>query len=128
MDLEANHHDWILEGGAIDVDGTGLAITTEQCLLNPNRNNGMSRDEIEARLTRDLGLDRILWFGDGLLNDHTDGHVDNLARFVGENRPAIPVPAGDDDRSEEHTSDLQSLMRISYAVFCLKKKTYCKLH
>src|SRR3546814_15808358 len=76
-----------------DVDGTGLAITTEQCLLNPNRNKGMSRDEIEARLTRDLGLDRILWFGDGLLNDHTDGHVDNLARFVGENRLAIPVPA-----------------------------------
>src|SRR3546814_20702399 len=61
----------------------------------------MSRDEIEARLTRDLGLDRILWFGDGLLNDHTDGHVDNLARFGGENRRAIPVPAGDDDPNAE---------------------------
>ena len=97
MDLEADRHDWILEGGAIDVDGTGLAVTTEQCLLNPNRNPEMGREEIEARLRSDLGLDRILWLGDGLLNDHTDGHVDNLARFVGENRLAIPVPAGDED-------------------------------
>src|SRR3546814_20415951 len=97
MDLEANHHDWILEGGAIDVDGTGLAITTEQCLLNPNRNKGMSRDEIEARLTRDLGLARILWFGDGLLNDHTDGPVDNLPTLAGPTRLPLPVPrrAGD---------------------------------
>src|SRR3546814_18701472 len=83
MDLEANHHDWILEGGAIDVDGTGLAITTEQCLLNPNRNKGMSRDEIEALLTRDLGLARLLWFGAGLLNEHNDANVVNLARFLG---------------------------------------------
>ena len=97
MGLEADRHDWILEGGAIDVDGTGLAVTTEQCLLNPNRNKGMSRDEVEARLKSDLGLERILWLGDGLLNDHTDGHVDNLARFVGEGRIAIPVPAGVDD-------------------------------
>lgn len=88
---------YVLEGGAIDVDGTGLAVTTEQCLLNPNRNPGLSRADIEARLLGDLGLDRILWLGDGLLNDHTDGHVDNLARFVGENRLAIPEPTGADD-------------------------------
>lgn len=88
---------YVLEGGAIDVDGTGLAVTTEQCLLNPNRNPDLDRAAIEARLRGDLGLDRILWLGDGLLNDHTDGHVDNLARFVGPNRLAIPEPAGDDD-------------------------------
>jgi agmatine deiminase len=88
---------YVLEGGAIDVDGTGLAVTTEQCLLNPNRNPGLSRDELEARLRGDLGLDRILWLGNGLLNDHTDGHVDNLARFVSESRIAIPEPAGADD-------------------------------
>jgi agmatine deiminase len=96
-DMESVRHEWILEGGAIDVDGTGLAVTTEQCLLNPNRNPGLSKAEVEARLRADLGLGRILWLGEGLLNDHTDGHVDNLARFVGEGRIAIPAPAGEDD-------------------------------
>ncbi|HEX8527188.1 agmatine deiminase family protein [Allosphingosinicella sp.] len=95
--FEAVLQPWILEGGAIDVDGTGLLVTTEQCLLNPNRNPGFPREEVEARLRSDVGAERILWLGEGLLNDHTDGHVDNLARFVGENRLAIPVPAGADD-------------------------------
>jgi agmatine deiminase len=89
--------DWILEGGAIDGDGTGLAVTTEQCLLNPNRNPQLARADIEARLASDLGFDRVLWLGEGLLNDHTDGHVDNLARFVGPNRLAIPRATRADD-------------------------------
>ncbi len=88
--------DWVLEGGAIDGDGTGLVVTTEQCLLNRNRNPGMSQQQIEERLYTDLGLDRVLWLGDGLLNDHTDGHVDNLARFVGEGRIAIPQATEND--------------------------------
>jgi agmatine deiminase len=96
-DLEAARHDWILEGGAIDVDGTGLLVTTEQCLLNPNRNPDLDRQDVEARLKQGLGIERILWLGEGLLNDHTDGHVDNLARFIGEGRLALPVAAGEDD-------------------------------
>jgi agmatine deiminase len=89
--------DWVLEGGGIDVDGSGLAVTTEECLLNPNRNPGLSRADIEWQLNEALGIDRLLWLGRGLVGDHTDGHVDNLARFVGEGRLAIPVAAGDDD-------------------------------
>jgi agmatine deiminase len=94
--LPVRRCEWILEGGAIDVDGTGLAVTTEECLLNPNRNPFLSRGDIEARLRSDLGIDRLLWLGSGLLNDHTDGHVDNLARFVAEGTIAIPVPTDDD--------------------------------
>ena len=102
---------YVLEGGAIDVDGTGLAVTTEQCLLNPNRNPGLSRTEIEARLMGDLGLERVLWLGDGLLGDHTDGHVDNLARFVGEGRIAIPEPSDADDPNAEIYRDAQARAR-----------------
>ncbi|URW74729.1 agmatine deiminase family protein [Sphingomonas donggukensis] len=87
---------WVLEGGAIDGDGTGLVVTTEQCLLNRNRNPALGQAQIEQLLHDDLGLDRVLWLGNGLLNDHTDGHVDNLARFVGPNRLAIPQATEND--------------------------------
>ena len=86
---------WILEGGAIDGDGSGTVVTTEQCLLNPNR-NPLTRDEVEVRLLDGLGFERVVWLGSGLLNDQTDGHVDNLARFVAPGRIAIPTPARDD--------------------------------
>jgi agmatine deiminase len=95
--LKVMASDWILEGGALDCDGTGLVVTTEQCLLNPNRNPQLSRHDLEGLLARDLGFDRVLWLGDGLVNDHTDGHVDNLARFAGPGVLALPRATGSDD-------------------------------
>jgi agmatine deiminase len=86
--------DWVLEGGAIDHDGSTV-LTTEQCLLNTNRNQ-LTRVDVESRLRRDLGFERVVWLGSGLMNDHTDGHVDNLARFVGPAQVAVPEAAEDD--------------------------------
>src|SRR5690606_23037926 len=74
-------HHFVLEGGALDHNGEGAILSTRQCLLNKNRNN-WQQDEAEKALTQAFNASRIYWLDDGLLYDHTDGHVDNLARFV----------------------------------------------
>lgn len=75
-------HPWVFEGGAVDVDGCGTGLTTEQCLLHPNRNPRFDKRMLESCLREALGIERLLWITRGLVNDHTDGHVDNIARFV----------------------------------------------
>jgi len=80
---EVVEHELVLEGGSIGVDGAGALITTEQCLLDPNRNPSLSREEIERSLSTLLGADRVVWLGHGLIEDRdTDGHVDLIAAFI----------------------------------------------
>jgi agmatine deiminase len=93
---------FVLEGGAITVDGEGTLITTEQCLLNPNRNPALSREEIEHELRRWLGVERIVWLPYGILeDDDTDGHVDNVAAFVGPGRVIAQTTSDRDDPNHE---------------------------
>jgi agmatine deiminase len=93
----------VLEGGSIDVNGAGSLLTTESCLLNPNRNPDMSKDEIEECLRVYLGVSNILWLGNGIAGDDTDGHIDDLARFV--SRDTI-VTVIEEDRADANYQPL----------------------
>lgn len=94
----------ILEGGSIEVNGSGALLTSESCLLNKNRNPNLSRDEIEQRLRNYLGVNDILWLGDGIDGDDTDGHIDDLTRFVSE-RTVVTVV--EENRADENYEPLQ---------------------
>jgi len=98
----------VLEGGAIHVDGEGTLLTTEQCLLNPNRNPHLDRAGIEAILAEYLGVERVIWLGAGLVDDMTDGHVDNLACFV---RPGVVLALASDDPEDANYAALQDNLR-----------------
>jgi agmatine deiminase len=101
LDVPVFYPGMILEGGAIDVNGAGALLTTESCLLNKNRNPNLSREEIEQRLRDYLGVRDILWLGDGIAGDDTDGHIDDLARFVSELAVVTVVEENRDDENYE---------------------------
>ena len=100
----------ILEGGSIEVNGAGALLTTESCLLNKNRNPNLSRNEIERRLRDYLGVRDILWLGDGIAGDDTDGHIDDLARFVADRTVVTVVEEDRDD--ENYVSLHENLARL----------------
>jgi len=98
--------DIILEGGAIEVNGQNLALTTEECLLNPNRNPNFSKTATEELLKSYLGVDKVIWLKQGLINDHTDGHIDMVARFV--NTDTILLTWTDDTNNPNYKSLLEN--------------------
>jgi len=103
----------VLEGGSIHVDGEGTVLTTEECLLNPNRNPQLSRAQVEQALYDYLGAERVIWLGRGVFEDETDGHVDNLACFVA---PGVVLLTWTDDESDpQHAISLDARERLEAA-------------
>jgi agmatine deiminase len=94
----------VMEGGSLDVNGEGTLLTSESCLLNPNRNPGLSRGEIERHLADQLGISHFLWLGEGIEGDDTDGHIDDLTRFVG---PTTVVTVVEEDPADPNYRPLR---------------------
>lgn len=110
----------VMEGGSIEVNGAGCVLTTEQCLLNPNRNPQLDRKQIEQYLKDYLGVTRVLWLGEGIVGDDTDGHIDDIARFVA---PGVVVCAIEDDPSDANYEILRdNLARLRAMTDAFGKK------
>lgn len=101
LNLKRIKIDMVLEGGSIDVNGKGLLITTESCLLNPNRNPDLTKEEIEEVLKITLGVEKIIWLKEGIVGDDTDGHVDDITRFINENTVITAVEENPEDENYE---------------------------
>ena len=104
LDIPVFLHDIVLEGGSIEVNGAGTCLTTEQCLLHKNRNPHLNRGQIEERLKDSLGVSHFIWLGEGVAGDDTDGHIDDIARFVD---PATIVCALEADAKDDNYRALQ---------------------
>lgn len=103
----------VCEGGAIHVDGEGTLVTTEQCLLNPNRNPNLTRQQVEERLALFTGARRVIWLGEGFSDEETDGHVDNIACFAAPSRVIVGVPASKSHPDFEPA--IEAIRRLSEA-------------
>jgi len=109
-------NDIVLEGGSLEYDGDGTLLTTRQCLQNENRNADLSADEIEEEVKRIFGVEKVLWLDEGLANDHTDGHIDNIARFCAPGHVICQEAYGDDDPNvETHEEIARALSNMTDA-------------
>jgi len=99
----------VMEGGSIEVDGAGNLLTTTSCLLHPNRNPQLAQTQIEAALRDYLGVENVLWLGDGIAGDDTDGHIDDIARFVA---PGTVLTAVEEDPDDENYNVLQANLEL----------------
>lgn len=109
LGVERIEVDIVLEGGSIDTNGRGLFITTESCLLNPNRNPHLSKEDIERYLKTYLGAEKVIWLKDGIVGDDTDGHVDDITRFVAED---TVITVLEDNRNDENYEPLMENYQI----------------
>jgi len=103
----------VMEGGSIEVNGAGIVMTTEQCLLNPNRNPELDRGAIEEHLKSYLGVEQVLWLGEGIVGDDTDGHIDDIARFIAAD--AIICAVEDDPQDANYELLQDNLRRLQLA-------------
>lgn len=103
-DLEMFNIDMVLEGGSVDFNGKGTILTTTSCLLNPNRNPEFSQQEIETKLCENYGANNVLWLGEGIVGDDTDGHIDDIARFINEDTVICAV---EENHSDENYTPLK---------------------
>lgn len=106
-------HAFVLEGGAIDLDGAGRLLTTRQCVLNSNRNPDWTEALASDALKQTFSVDQVIWLGEGLQNDHTDGHVDNIARFIGPGRVVCQSPSGPDDPNQAVLEAIDANLRAA---------------
>lgn len=110
LQIDSLYFNWVLEGGAIEVDGEGTCLTTKQCLLNPNRGLNSDQNQVEDLLKSALGVSKILWLHRGLLNDHTDGHIDTIARFVAPGKVLCMESMGWDDPNREVLGEIRETL------------------
>lgn len=109
LEVPVIEHTLVLEGGSIDVNGRGTLLTTRQCLLNPNRNPGLDPAQIEERLRRYLGLSHIIWLGEGIEGDDTDGHIDDITRFT---NPTTVVTVVEHDARRANYAPLKKNLEV----------------
>ena len=108
--IPSHAHDFILEGGAVELDGAGRLLTTRECMLNSNRNDWNER-QAETALKGAFGVSEIIWLERGLEGDYTDGHIDNIARFIGPGQVLCQQTSGDDDPHAGRLGEIEAALR-----------------